>query len=109
MTDLLKMILPSDLIPVIKEYTGEIKVRNGKPMRQLHQNDRRYAMLKNRPQIRQLRCGNEYEKPRGCAWFKTSDKKTHIVLTVYYNYSIPSRGMVWEMNILGKERITIYI
>ena len=43
--------LPLDIIHCILEYAGRIKYRNGKYMNQIAQDDYRYEMLKQMPQI----------------------------------------------------------
>ena len=108
MTDILRMKLPADLIPVVQEFTGEIRVRNGKSMRQIKANDRRYEMLRRSPKIKQLgtSINLEFEK-RGSVWFKTPDKSRHIVISVYYERSY--RRLVREMRILGGSVITTAI
>jgi hypothetical protein len=108
MSDLISLILPADLIPIIKEYTGEIRIRNGRPMKQFKSNDRRYSMLRRIPKIRQLNTATnlEYEK-RGAVWFKTSDKSRHIVISVYWDNIY--KWQVWEMRILGGSVVSRFL
>jgi hypothetical protein len=108
MSELLQLKLPADLIPLVREFTGEIRIRNGVPMRQIKTNDRRYAMLRRSPKIKQLgtSINLEYEK-RGSVWFKTPDKSRHVVISVYYERSY--RRLVREMRVLGGPVITMAI
>jgi hypothetical protein len=101
MTELLGLIIPTDLIPEIKLYTGEIRIRNGKHMRQLKSRDRRYEMLRKMPKIRQLHnAANGHERDRrGSVWFRTPDRTKHVVISVYYCSWY--KKTIWEMNILG--------
>jgi hypothetical protein len=108
MSDLISLILPADLIPIIKEYTGEIRIRNGRPMKQFKQNDRRYAMLQRIPKIRQLNTATKLEcEKRGAVWFKTSDKNRHVVISVYWD--IIYKWQVWEMRILGGSVVSRFL
>jgi hypothetical protein len=102
MTDNLLIKLPFDIVNNIKFYTGEVKVRNGVPMRQLKKNDIRYSILKKRPRIKQLTCATDtapYDT-RGSAWFKTSDRTKHVVISVYFDIIL--RVYLWEIAVLGK-------
>ena len=108
MTDLIRIILPADLIPLIKEFTGEIRVRNGVPIRRLKPNDRRYAILKKAPKIKQLVTSTKFEdEKRSSVWFKTSDKSRHIVISVFYDRTL--RHLVRETRILGGSVVTTYV
>ena len=101
MTEFLNVILPSDIVKYVKFYTGELIERNGKFMGRIKSSDERIALLEKMPKIRQFRNlvdGGEYDR-RGSVWFKTPDKKRHIVITV--QYSVKYNGYIWEMCILG--------
>lgn len=109
MSDVLSLCLPLDLITIIKQYTGEIKIRNGIPMRQINQKDSRYKMLLRRATNRQFCMAIIYEEygRRGSVHLKTPDKKSHIVISVYKD--VIYKDFVWEMNILGKSVIRLHI
>lgn len=108
MTELLRIVLPMDLVPLIKEFTGEIRVRNGVPIKRIKPNDRRYAMLRRSPKIKQLNTSiNLEEEKRGSVWFKTPDKSRHIVISVFYDRML--RHLVRETRILGGSVITTYV
>jgi len=108
MTDLLRIVLPMDLIPVIKEFTGEIRVRNGIPIRRFKSNDRRYVMLRKAPKIKQLVKSTSYEdEKRSSVWFKTLDKTRHIVISVFYDRTL--KRLVREWRILGGSAVTTYV
>jgi hypothetical protein len=101
MTDVLKIAIPSDVVQCIKLYTGETRIRNGKPMNQIKPSDIRRKMLLKMPKIVQLHAGayfNETDRG-GIAWFKTLDKKKHVAITVLYCPLY--KCLVWEMSILG--------
>jgi len=109
MTDILRLCLPADLITIIKQYTGEIKIRNGIPMRQIPKKDSRYKMLLRRATNRQFCMAIIYEEygKRGSAKMKTPDKKHHIVISVYKD--VIYKDFVWEMNVLGKSVVRLRI
>jgi len=111
MKHVLESKLPSDLIPVLKLFTGEIRERNGKYMHQLSRNDPRYKLLRKRPRILVLQ-NKHYDgdkKGYGFTWFKTIDRSKHIIISVYYNSRLEIPGLVREFQILGKESIMTYV
>lgn len=109
MTDQLTVLLPEDIVTVIKLFTGEIVYRNGKFIKRIGSGDYRCEIMRRMPRIKQLHNSvvNDEQDWRGAVWFKTLDKKNHIVISVYYNAWHGRR--VWEMNILdnGKRDIML--
>jgi hypothetical protein len=109
MTDVLRIVLPADLIPIIKEYTGETRMRNGVLMHQFKNKDRRFKLLRSITQKIQFAVGTHFNEcdRRGFVTLKTPDKKKHIGISVYYE--MLRKALVWEMNTLGGNTITTYI
>jgi len=111
MPHVLESRLPSDLIPVLKLFTGEIRERNGKYMRQISRRDSRYKLLRKLPKVLVLdhdRFTGE-KKGYGFTWFKTMDRTKHITISVYYNAWLETPGLVREFQILGKDSILTYV
>jgi hypothetical protein len=111
MPHVLESRLPSDLIPVLKLFTGEIRERNGKYMRQISRRDSRYKLLRKLPKVLVLdhdRFTDE-KKGYGFTWFKTMDRTKHITISVYYNTWLETPGLVREFQILGKDPILTYV
>jgi L-amino acid N-acyltransferase YncA len=109
MTSVLISKLPNDIVTIIKLYTGEVKNRNNSYMKQIKKNDIRYKKLKSVNRVKQLYCATNFSERdrRGSVWFKTSDKKRHIVISVYYDIVVKS--YIWEMAMLGKPATRLII
>ena len=113
MTNVLNKILPTDLVDVVKLYTGEAEWRNGKYVHitRIPKTDYRYTMLKKRPRIKQV-LNNIVDYPlKGSVWFKTSVGK-FIVINVLYTYvwtgTTHTPGYFWEMH-YNQELIQMYV
>ena len=112
MPHVLESRLPSDLIPVLKLFTGELRERNGKYMRQIPKQDIRYKVLRKLPRVLLLDYHNHFageKKSCGFTWFKTIDRTKHITISIYYNPWLQTPGLVREFKILGKESILTYV
>jgi len=104
MTNVLRTVLPKDVVDVIKLYTGEGHWRNGKyvHIHRIPKSDPRYAVLYRRPVIKQVH-NDHFGKPyRGCVWFKLPTGK-HMVIGVREGYAWISghyqgSGHYWELN-----------
>jgi hypothetical protein len=110
MAYVLRSILPSYIVDIIKEYTGEGCWRNGKyiNIHRIPKDDPRYQMLKKRPRIKQLIHDTVGELKVGSTWFKLSNKK-FIVINVFkgrhWNGDFYIHGDFWEMHYNGKKLI----
>jgi hypothetical protein len=113
MAYVLKRTLPSCIIDVVKEYTGEGFWRNGEyiNIHRIAKSDPRYQMLKKRPKIKQLKYDTVSSLKTGSVWFKISTGK-FIVINVMqgqiFNGTYYSNGDVWEMN-YNKKKIIHYL
>lgn len=109
MTDVLRIKLPTDVVNIVKLYTGETKIRNGVSISQIKKNDRRYSMLLRRPRIRQLNCATRFTSydRRGSAWFKNPDNNRHVIISVYYD--VFYKRLLWEMATLGGNIVRINV
>jgi len=113
MTNVLNKILPSELVDVVKLYTGEGEWRNGKyvDITRIPKTDYRYGMLKKRPRIKQV-LNDIIDYPlKGSVWFKTPVGK-FMVINVLYTYAwdgvVRTPGYFWEMH-YNQELIQIYV
>jgi hypothetical protein len=110
MACVLRIILPSCIVDIIKEYTGEGCWRNGKyiNIHRIPPNDPRYQMLKKRSKIRQLQYDPVGGLIVGSTWFKLPNKK-FIVINVYrgkhWNGDFYVHGDFWEMHYNGEKFI----
>jgi hypothetical protein len=101
MTSLLRIIFPDLIVHQVKLFTGEIRERSGKEIRQFNKNDRRYRMLQNLHKIKQLRASVcSTDDMRGSVWFKSKQFDKNVVISVYYDKFY--YGYIWEMFVLGK-------
>lgn len=82
MTELLCNRLPEDVVNMIKLYTGELVIRNGKYIKRIKKKDYRYDVLNNKPQIKQIYNDYRLDNLKGIVWFKLNNK--FIVISVRY-------------------------
>jgi hypothetical protein len=85
MTDLLYNKLPEDVVNMIKLYTGEMVIRNGKYIKRIKR-DYRYDILNNKPKIKQIYNDYSLDNLKGIVWFKLNNK--FIVISVRYKMII---------------------
>jgi hypothetical protein len=87
MTDLLSNKLPYELVDIIKLYTGEACWIKGKfvLIHRFCKDDPRYAMLRNKPRIKQLRTNSYPVTMKGCTWFKYPTGKFVVIFVGYTN------------------------
>ncbi len=86
MTELLCNKLPEDIVNIIKLFTDELVIRNGKYINRIKKNDLRYGILNDKPQIKQLYNNSFSNKKKGIVWFKVNNK--FMVISVRYNMII---------------------
>ena len=82
MTELLCNRLSEDVVNMIKLYTGELVIRNGKYIKRIKKNDFRYEILYNKPKIKQIYNNNNLDNLKGIVWFKLNNK--FMVISVRY-------------------------
>jgi len=91
--------LPLELVHCILEYEGSIKYRNGKYMNQISQDDDRYKMLQNIPQLIQNQCD---------WWNITIVTRKHVIYIekymIWYSTYV-DKDVVWYS---GKENPVIF-
>ena len=103
MTHELRKKLPSEIVDIIKLYTGEGCWRNGKyiNIHKIPKNDPRYTMLRKRPRIKQLIYDSTEKWSNGVTWFKLDTGK-FVVINVgqmkVWNGTQFERGYFWEMH-----------
>jgi len=106
----LRSVLPSCIVDIIKEYTGEGCWRNGKyiNIHRISKEDYRYQMLRRRPKIKQLQYDPVGDLKVGSTWFKLSNKK-FVVINVFrgkhWNGDFYIHGDFWEMHYNGEKLI----
>jgi hypothetical protein len=96
-------ILPTEIVDIIKTYTGEGIWQNGKfiNIHKISKSDNRYKMLLKRPRIKQVHHCDINNPLKGCVWFKTTRGK-FMLINVIINCRIPIANLyhladVWEM------------
>ena len=111
MTDVLRIIMPTDCVNIIKEYTGEAFWHNGRFIRRrrIPLTDPRYEMLKKRPRIKQLNYDSIGDQKVGSVWFKLENNKFVVINVVFrglhWNGEFYIRGDFWEMHYDGKKTV----
>ena len=106
MTHQLITKLPSEIVDIIKLYTGEGCWRNGKyiNIHRIPKTDDRYLMLKKR-RIIQVKNENISDTLRGMAWFKNDCGKFMVINSGYMKYWNGTHfieGYLWELRYNGK-------
>jgi hypothetical protein len=96
--------LPTEIVDVIKTYTGEGLWRNGKfiTIHKISKSDKRYEMLLKRPRIKQVYHCDKNNPVKGSVWFKTETGK-FIVINVLIDYKFRIKNSyhkadIWEMH-----------
>jgi hypothetical protein len=96
--------LPTELVDIIKTYTGEGLWRNGKfiNIHKISKSDKRYEILLKRPRIKQVHHCDINNPVKGCVWFKTTTGK-FMLINVIMDCRIPIGNFyhsahVWEMH-----------
>lgn len=100
--------LPTELVDIIKTYTGEGLWRNGKfiTINKISKSDKRYEILLKRPRIKQIHHCDINNPVKGCVWFKTTTGK-FMLINVIIDCRIPIGNFyhaadVWEMHYNAK-------
>ena len=88
MTELLCNKLPEDVVNIIKLYTNELVIRNGKYINRIKKNDYRYEILKNKPRIKQIYNDIRSNNLKGITWFKLNNNNNFMVISVRYKMMI---------------------
>lgn len=102
MANILIKKLPTDIIDVIKLYTGEGCWQLGKfiNINPIPKDDCRYAMLSKRPMIKQVYNDNKHHPMKGSVWFKLYNGK-FVVINVLNSHMWDETqyvyGYFWEM------------
>jgi hypothetical protein len=88
MSYVLRSVLPTECVDIIKEYTGEGCWRNGKyiNIHLIPKDDFRYKMLLKRPRIRQLKYNCPAPFKCGSAWFKLQNGKFMVINVLNGNF-----------------------
>ena len=102
-TDILRKILPREIVDIVKLYTGEGCWRNGKyiQIHRISKDDERYTMLHKRPHIKQIYNKHGTLPWKGITWFKLENGKFIVIYVGYthiWNGFQHIRGCIWEMN-----------
>lgn len=114
MTDLLSKKLPNELVDHIKLYTGEAYWTNQGKFRLVYRfskEDYRYAMLLNRPRMKQILNDSYNNNIRGCVWFKRADGRFVLINVRFTRHQTvwgPVNGYYWEM-FNGDEKTTVFL
>jgi hypothetical protein len=117
MTSVLRIVLPKDVVDIIKLYTGEGQWRNGKyiHIHRISASDPRYSVLSQRPVIKQVHNDHSQHQYRGCVWFKLPTGK-FMVIGVREGYEWREwfgnfekvEGHFWELN-YNQEKTLLYL
>uniref|UniRef100_A0A6C0JYH8 Uncharacterized protein n=1 Tax=viral metagenome TaxID=1070528 RepID=A0A6C0JYH8_9ZZZZ len=102
MTHVLRIVLPTVVVDIIKEFTGEACWRRGKfiHIHRIPRNDFRYTMLQRRPKIKQVNYDAVGNVKAGCAWFKLPNNKfvvINVIHGLYWNNGYYIKGDIWNM------------
>lgn len=103
MSYVLRNSFPTEIVDIIKLFTGEGCWRNGKyiNIHRIPKNDYRYTMLSKRPIIKQVYNDYKLAPLKGSVWFKRDNGKFIVINSLkadIWNGNQYTSGHFWEMH-----------